>query len=223
MSAPYRNFWIIVGMTAAAVIFANMSAKSKASRTAGYSGGNQPGQVNTPTSVITKSFEAASSTEPVTAPVSAPDNETTRQAPTAQSPGPERKFRIIDADIKIAFDAAVQVALATPSDKGDDKKNSDDEGGTSLPSLETKDIKAIPQVATAPAVPITPDPPNVEIAKTTTNLNMREGPGPQYVLVETLATGMSVVVIGTEAGWVHIRVKDSSREGWVNPRYLSKN
>lgn len=220
MFAPYRNFWIIVGMTAAAVVFANMSAKPKASRTAGYSGEYQPGRVNDPTSVTTKPFETASKTEPLTAPVSALDNETTRQSATAQSQPPERKFRSIDADIRIAFDAAVQVALATPSDKGDDKKNGDDQGETSLPLLETKEIKAAPQVATAPT---TPDPPNVETAKTTTNLNMREGPGPQYVLVETLATGMSVVVIGTEAGWVHIRVKDSNREGWVNPRYLSRN
>lgn len=222
MSVPYHNFWIIVGMTAAAVILANMSAKPKASRTAGYSGGYQPSQVNTSTSVTTLPFETGSKTEPVQTPDSASDNGT-RQAPTAHSQPPERKFRSIDADIKIAFDAAVQVALTRSPDRRSDQENSDDDGETSLPSLETKEIKVMPEVATAPAVPTTPDPPKVESAKTTTNLNMREGPGPQYVLVETLATGVSVVIIGTEAGWLHIRVKESGHEGWVNPRYLVPN
>ncbi|MGK6316567.1 SH3 domain-containing protein [Neorhizobium sp. DT-125] len=222
MSVPYRNFWIIVGMTAAAVILANMSAKPKASRTAGYSGGYQLSQVNTSTSVTTGPIETGSKREPVQTPASASDNET-KQTPAAQNPPPEREFRSIDTDIKIAFDAAVQVALTMSPDKRSGQKKSDDDGEPSLPSLETKEIKVIPEVATAPDVPTTPNPPNVESAKTTTNLNMREGPGPQYVLVETLATGVSVVVIGAEAGWVHIRLKDSGHEGWVNPRYLVPN
>lgn len=120
----------------------------------------------------------------------------------------DRKFRSIDVDIRSAFDSAAQIALAAPPPKGN-KRNSG-----AVPIASESGL-------TSEAGSSTPG--NLQIAKTTTNLNMREGPGPQYVLVETLATGTPVMILGTDAGWTHIRVGISSREGWVNPRYLARN
>lgn len=124
--------------------------------------------------------------------------------------GPEQihsatpEFRSIDVDIRSAFDAAAQIALTAPT-PNENKRNSGTVPITVEPAL----------ISEAPG--------NLQIAKTTTNLNMREGPGPQYVLVETLTTGTAVTILGTEAGWMHIRVGNSNREGWVNPRFLARN
>jgi uncharacterized protein YgiM (DUF1202 family) len=208
MSASARKPWIIVGAIAIVAIFVNLLPKPEASTPEKPFSGKQPIQADTPNTTITRP---------------ASDNEAKTQTILIQSQAVNREFRDIDPDLKAAFDAAAQIALATPSYSGNGWKNNSE---PSLPTLDNREVRATPPVATAPVVPISPrvpDPPNAEIAKTITNLNMREGPGTQYVLVEKLATGVSVAVIGTEAGWAHVRVKISGREGWVNPRYLARD
>ena len=222
MSTPYLNFWIIVGMTTVAVVFANMSAKPKLNRTSSYSGTSQPSTTNIPSPIDPTIFEAPKKTELDKAAVQTPS---LHQVPPAQPPQVAREFRSIEGDIKTAFDAATQVALAMPYAKGSETAGSAS-NEHALPSLPSKEIRVSPQIAAAPSsnVDTAPQPPSeAQTAKTTTNLNLREGPGPQYLLIDTLPTDTSVNILETEASWVRIRVKDSGRVGWVNPRYLAKN
>ncbi|SIR38610.1 SH3 domain-containing protein [Rhizobium sp. RU35A] len=135
-------------------------------------------------------------------------NSRSEKTGTEQIHSPNREFRSIDKDIRSAFDVAAQIALTAPTPNGN-KKNSGTVPNTVDPALSSEATSSTPG--------------NLQIAKTTTNLNMREGPGPQYILVETLATGTAVTILGTEEGWMHIRVGNSNRSGWVNPRFLTRN
>lgn len=221
MSAPYHNFWIIVGMTAGAIVLANFSAKPEKART---SADKSPYQATKPIFAPTSSQEPHQQI-PGASQVPATSTNARNEPNTAGStPETGRQLRNIDEDIKRAFDEATQIALglsvvgASPPPKDTDPKNSE------LPALVTRDVSEQPEIAGVSA-----DTQATEIhelgrsAKTKTNLNMREGPGPKYLLLETLPTGVTVSMLGEEAGWVRIRVKDTGREGWVNPSYLERN
>ncbi len=221
MSAPYRNFWIIIGMTAGAIVFANFSAKPEKART---SADKSPYQATKPIFAPTSSQESHQQIPGVSQVPATSTN--VRNGPNTAGSTPEtrRQLRNIDEDIKRAFDEATQIALglsvvsASPQQKETDPKNSD------LPALATREVSERPEIAGVSA-----DTQAAEIdeygksEETKTNLNMREGPGPKYILLETLPTGVTVSILGEEAGWVRIRVKDTGREGWVNPSYLKRH
>lgn len=55
-------------------------------------------------------------------------------------------------------------------------------------------------------------------AKTTENLNMRKGPGTNYISTGILKKGTRVTVLKEEKGWFN--VKYNGKEFWLSGRYL---
>ena len=224
MTAPYRNFWIIVGMTAGAVVLANISEKprtSSGSKSASY---ETPRPASTPSSDWGNAAQHSGSTQSS----AGRSNSDATKAPSEITPSTSqpagREFRSIDEDIKKAFDVAMQTALAGNSIGPSFATLPTESASPELPALVTKEIKDRPEVVIASPLDQPLDAAaSGKPAKTRTNLNMREGPGPKYLLVETLPTGALVLILEEEAGWVHIRVAETGRDGWVNPTYLERN
>ncbi|MGV1926547.1 SH3 domain-containing protein [Agrobacterium tumefaciens] len=219
MSAPYRNFWIIVAMTVGATVLANISSKpeitpSKISPGSSHSDGSGPsGQDQTPT--------------PQTSPGIRTPSTTTDQKPTALPTGmkaaeenpPVRQFRSIDNDIKQAFDTAIEAALAQKV--GGSAASAVEAGNAALPlpSLTTKEVKSTPGIAGAPSDVQT----SARVSRTTTNLNMRRRPDPNSPLIEVLPTGLVVTIVDEQAGWAEVLVKETGQNGWVNARFLKQD
>jgi hypothetical protein len=59
-----------------------------------------------------------------------------------------------------------------------------------------------------------------EEAVATTNLNVREGPGTRYPVIDVLRNGQSVIVTSCRSGWCS--VNQSGPSGWVSERYLRR-
>ena len=59
-----------------------------------------------------------------------------------------------------------------------------------------------------------------EEAIATTNLNVREGPGTRYPVIDVLRNGQSVIVTSCRGGWCS--VNQSGPSGWVSERYLRR-
>ncbi|MGA1834275.1 SH3 domain-containing protein [Rhizobium wenxiniae] len=223
MTTPYRNFWIIIGMTAGAVILANLSAKPKTSsrsKSATY-------ETARPTTTPSPDWEKATQHPGSTQSSAGRSNSDATEAPSGVTPSTTqpagREFRSIDEDIKKAFDVAMQTALAGNSIGTSSATSQTEPASPELPALVTKEIKDRPEVVIASPLDRPLDAAaSGKPAKTKTNLNMREGPGPKYLLVETLPTGAPVLILEEEAGWVHIRVTETGRDGWVNPTYLER-
>ena len=53
-------------------------------------------------------------------------------------------------------------------------------------------------------------------------VNVREGPGTDYAVMDKLVQGTETEVLEVEAsGWAHVRVIDSGLLGWVSAEYLA--
>jgi hypothetical protein len=92
------------------------------------------------------------------------------------------------------------------------------------PPLETRELSPSPKIfeqAPTPTAGATAGMLEAD-ALTTTNLNMREGPGPKYLLVEVLATATAVRILEREGDWVHVRSVPSGQQGWVNGKFLAR-
>lgn len=216
MSAPYRNFWIIVAMTVGATVLANISSKpevasSKISLGSSQTVGNgSSGQNQTPSPQASPGIQT-----PFTA---------TDQKPTALPPGtkapeedpPARQFRSIDKDIKQAFDAAMEAALAKKIGGSAASAVESDNAASPLPSLTTKEVKPTPGIA----APSSDRQTSARVSRTTTNLNMRRGPDPSSPLIEVLSTGLVVTIVDEQGGWAQVLVKETGQRGWVNGKFL---
>ncbi|MHC2259029.1 SH3 domain-containing protein [Sinorhizobium meliloti] len=216
MSASYRNFWIIVGMTVSATVLANLSAKPKRAASTGFDASRS--EPTLPTSRTTDQMSNSSAM---------PQTVEVEKGKTSQniSPAPpvERKFKDIDAEFKASFDAAVQTALAMSSASTADQVEQPIPD-VPAPSLQTREIQSNPKIFDLGAKTL-PDndagPTGLGTGATTTNLNMREGPAANYLLVDVLATGTPLVILEQENGW--LRVRDAAgRQGWVNGTYVSR-
>lgn len=224
MTAPYRNFWIIIGMTAGAVILANLSAKPKTSSRSISSSHESVRPTSTPAPDPGKAAQHSGSTQSFAGRSNLDANEAPSEITSSTTQPAGREFRSIDEDIKKAFDVAMQTALAGNSIGTSSATSQTEPASPELPALVTKEIKDRPEVVIASPLDRPLDAAaSGKPAKTKTNLNMREGPGPKYLLVETLPTGAPVSILEEEAGWVHIRVAETGRDGWVNPTYLERN
>jgi uncharacterized protein YraI len=58
-------------------------------------------------------------------------------------------------------------------------------------------------------------------AYATSSVNVRQGPGTNYRVVDQLRPGESVDVRGCQGGWC--RVEHSGPDGWVSANYLSRD
>jgi hypothetical protein len=216
MSAPYRNFWIIVAMTVGATVLANISSKpevasGKISPGSSHTGGNGlSGQNQTPGPQTSARVETPSTTTDQKSP-SLPTG-----LKAAEEDPPVRQFRSIDNDIKQAFDTAIEAALAQKIVGSAASAVESGNAASPLPPLTTKDVKSTPGIAGAPsdAQKIT------KVSRTTTNLNMRRRPDPSSPLIEVLPTGLVVTIVVEQAGWVQVLVKETGQNGWVNKKFL---
>jgi uncharacterized protein YgiM (DUF1202 family) len=59
-----------------------------------------------------------------------------------------------------------------------------------------------------------------EEAVATTTLNVREGPGTRYAVIDVLRPGQNVIMTGCSGGWCTINHPGAS--GWVSERYLRR-
>ncbi|MGR9128891.1 SH3 domain-containing protein [Rhizobium leguminosarum] len=234
MSASYKGFWIIVGMTVAAVVIANSTSKPHRSST--YPGSTYSESTNTkpvfPSSSLTPSQPTLA--EPSPSPVPQSTTPTVGSVPATLSPsttesssGSNRttETRSIDADFQVAFDRAMEVALATPKAAGTTEQTAATASDASLPPLQTREIAPQPKIFDQPtAVPVgdeTDEPNRKDRALTTTDLNLREGPGPEYLKVETMAKGTELVVLERSAKWWRVRSMASNAEGWINGTFVT--
>ncbi|WP_240532280.1 SH3 domain-containing protein [Agrobacterium tumefaciens] len=220
MSTPYRNFWIIVGMTAGATFLANISSKPKTphgeNTSARYQNANS-GSVSLGAKDSSAGLSGDSRTTPF--PTNPNNSKVADEQKVAPGQTSARQSRNIEEDLKMAFDVAVKSALAQKIENVDSIATATDVVVPPLPSLITKDIKSTPQIAIAPVS----DQKNVKPARTITNLNMRKAPDPTSPLIEILPTGTVVAVIKEESGWVHILVTETGRDGWVNAKFLRRD
>jgi hypothetical protein len=219
MSAPYRNFWIIVAMTVGATVLANISSKpevasSKISPGSSQTVGNgSSGQNQTPGPQTSARVETPSTTTDQKRP-SLPTG-----MKAAEEDPPARQFRSIDNDIKQAFDTAIEAALAQKISGSAASAVETGNAALPLPSLTTKEVKSTPGIADAPSDVQT----NAKVSRTTTNLNMRRRPDPDSPLIEVLPTGLIVTIVHEQAGWVQILVRETGQNGWVNARFLKQD
>ncbi|MDK1376473.1 MULTISPECIES: SH3 domain-containing protein [unclassified Sinorhizobium] len=217
MSASYQNFWIIVGMTVSATVLANMSAKPE--RTASSSIEVSRREPTRPPNRMASQTSTSSGT-PET---NGGNVERGKASQTTSSGLVERQFKDINSEFKASFDAAAQIALATPPASSADHV---EQPGPDIPvpSLQMREIQSDPKIfdveaQTSPSND--PSPTGLGTGVTTTNLNMREGPAANYLLVDVLATGITLVILEQENGWLHVR-DGSGRQGWVNGSYVSR-
>ena len=219
MSAPYRNFWIIVAMTVSATVLANLSSKpevtsGKTSPGSSHTGDNgSSGQNQTPSPQTSAGVETPSTTTDQKPP-SLPTG-----MKAAQEDPPARQFRSIDNDIKQAFDTVMEAALAQKI--GRSAASAVESGNTASPlaPLTTKEVKPTRGIADVPSDAQT----SARVSRTTTNLNMRRGPDPSSPLIEVLSTGLVVTIVDEQAGWVEVLVKETGQKGWVNARFLKQD
>ncbi|WP_312807414.1 SH3 domain-containing protein [Agrobacterium cavarae] len=219
MSAPYRNFWIIVAMTVSATVLANLSSKpevasGRISPGSSHIGGNgSSGQNQTPGPQTSAGVQTPSTTTDQKPP-SLP-----KGMKAAQEDPPARQFRSIDNDIKQAFDTAMEAALAQKI--GSSAASAVESGNTASPlaPLTTKEVKSTPGIA-APSSDVQT---SARVSRTTTNLNMRRRPDPGSPLIEVLPTGLVVNIVDEQAGWVEVLVKETGQKGWVNARFLKQD
>ncbi|MCG5487090.1 MAG: SH3 domain-containing protein [Sinorhizobium meliloti] len=216
MAVTYRNFWIIVGMTVSATVLANLSAKPKRPALSTIEASRREPTRPSIETANQKSIPSGTP-EPSSGDVGKIGQTTSNALPA------ERQFRNIDAEFKAAFESAAQVALAMPAAAAADQAEQPPPS-VPLPSLQTREIQAEPKLfdsgeEAAPNNDASPT--NLETGVTTTNLNMREGPAAKYLLVDVLATGLTLVILEQENGWLHVR-DASGRQGWVNGTYVSR-
>ncbi|WP_334543836.1 SH3 domain-containing protein [Rhizobium leguminosarum] len=235
MSASYKGFWIIVGMTVGAVVIANSTTKPHRSST--YSGSTYSESTNAKPVFPSSSLAPSEPTlaEPSPSPMPQSTSPTIDSLPAVPSPASTTESssgsnsttetRSIDADFQVAFDRAMEVALATPKAAATTEQTAATASDASLPSLQTREIAPQPKIFDQPtAVPLgdeTDEPNEKGRALTTTDLNLREGPGPEYLKVETMAKGTELVVLERSGKWWRVRSMASNAEGWINGTFVT--
>ncbi|WP_233137950.1 SH3 domain-containing protein [Agrobacterium vaccinii] len=219
MSAPYRNFWIIVAMTVGATVLANISSKpeitpSKISPGSSHADGSgSSGQDQTPTPQTSAGVQTPSTTTDQKPPSLPTGMKAAEEYP------PARQFRSIDKDIKQAFDTAIEAALAQKIGGSAASAVESGNAASPLPPLTTKEVKSTPGIASPSSDVQTSE----KVLRTTTNLNMRRRPDPGSPLIEVLPTGLVVNIVDEQAGWVEVLVKETGQKGWVNARFLKQD
>ncbi|WP_457588921.1 SH3 domain-containing protein [Ensifer canadensis] len=205
-------------MTVSATVLANLSAKPKRAASSGF----EVSRIE-PTLPMSRTTEQMSNSSGMPQPVEVEQGNTNTNATTPQVPLVERQFKDINAEFKASFDAAAQIALAMPSASTADQVEQPIPN-VPVPSLQTREIQSDPTIfdlsaQTSPNNDAGPS--GLGTGVTTTNLNMREGPAANYLVIDVLATGITVVLLEQENGWLHVR-DAAGRQGWVNGTYISR-
>ncbi len=204
-------------MTASATVLANLSAKPKraASPTIEASrrdptrvSNGTTSQVSVPSGVSAAGANGAEGGK---------SNEFTPNRPPV-----DRQFKDIDAEFKASFDAASQIALSISNSSTSAVQQTIP--NIAVPTLQTREVQPEPKIFDL-GVQTSSDngssPTGLGAGITTTNLNMREGPAPNYLLVDVLATGVKLIILEQENGWLQVR-DQAGRQGWVNGTYVRR-
>lgn len=97
----------------------------------------------------------------------------------------------------------------------------------SLAKIEAKPVEqeaAVQQAAltTTEAAPVEPEAPAYDAYVVDGSwVNMRQGPGTRFGVIDTLPRGTEVEVIAVESGWANLRVISSGETGWMAKNLLA--
>ncbi|HCV73703.1 MAG TPA: hypothetical protein DHE23_24215 [Agrobacterium sp.] len=232
MSAPYTGFWIIVGMTVGAVIIANSTAKPRRSST-NTASSDYPYTNRVPTlPSTTLSKPVAAAAPPSTFPLPTEEvaglspvvNPPTSKTEAASTIAVTAETRSIDGDFQLAFDRAMEGVVAPPSPLPADQ-TANAANVAPPPPLQTREIAPAPAIFVQPTTSQSVDEDD-ELngnarALTTTNLNLRAGPGPEYSKVETMAKGSEVVILERPGKWWRVKSRMTNAEGWINGTFVT--
>lgn len=232
MSAPYKGFWIIVGMTVGAVVIANSTAKPRRPSTTTASSDypytnrvptppsttvSKPVAAEPPPSSLPQPTEEVAGRNPVTYP-------TTSKIEPGSTINETAETRSIDGDFQLAFDRAMQGVVATPSTLPADQTAT--AANVALPPpLQTREIAPAPAIFVQPTTSLSADE-DGELngnarALTTTDLNLRAGPGPEYSKVETMGKDSEVIILERPGKWWRVKSKMTNAEGWINGTFVT--
>jgi len=216
MATSYQGFWLIVGMTAAAVVIANITSTEQPRPNSSISS-TKSNEVSSP--VVTSQRPAS---------IDPPGATPGRTVPPTLIPGASTftdttqvaVIRSIDEDIRVAFEAATKVALAVPHSKPVEMIEEGSRPTDELSPLETKEVSSTPKVFDQPAVSVGKEDLPREEVRTATDLNLREGPDAAYVKIETLTNGTNLLVLEKNGKWWRVKSTTSGAEGWINGTFV---
>ncbi|MFK0332705.1 SH3 domain-containing protein [Rhizobium sp. NPDC090275] len=124
----------------------------------------------------------------------------------------------------MAFDDAMKVALAVPEPRTveiDEGENNDAAAASPLSPLGAREVPSSPKIFDETAeVANQMQGASRERVRTTTDLNLREGPDPAYLKVETLANGTILLVLEKDGKWWRVKSTTTGKEGWINGTYV---
>ncbi|UWU12794.1 SH3 domain-containing protein [Rhizobium sullae] len=218
-------------MTVGAVVIAQSTAKPRHSSNFGRSGYSESGSAK---SVFPSSSSPQSSTTAST-PIT-PEPTGTTLSPSASQPeenlsvsaDPSKsavETRSIEPDFQAAFDKAMEISLAVPPAVKTQILNEPASSSEPfLPPLERKEVSSSPRIFDEPPPVASSDenniPASVEPFVTTTDLNLREGPAPAYLKIETLGKGSGLTVLERQGKWWRVKSAASGAEGWINGTFV---
>ncbi len=120
----------------------------------------------------------------------------------------------------MAFEDAVKVALAVPEPQSTEMQQDEEDkadADAQLSPLAVREVSSSPKVFDEPEnLADQIDDVSRERVRTTTDLNLREGPDPAYLKVETLPNGTKLLVLEKDGKWRRVKSTTSGKEGWIN-------
>ncbi|NDV02146.1 SH3 domain-containing protein [Pseudoroseicyclus tamaricis] len=133
--------------------------------------------------------------------------------PESQSPMEVAAADISDVEVTRA--AGDDVVLASMTNAGSLNLPVIAEPASAEPEIALEPEAEVIEVAAAPAA----DEMDIwEVAGS--RVNMRAGPGTDYLVLDTLNGGTDLELLETRAGWARVRLVDGEVEGWMAERLL---
>jgi uncharacterized protein YgiM (DUF1202 family) len=151
-------------------------------------------------------------------------NPPTSKTEAASTNSVTAETRSIDGDFQLAFDRALESVVATRNPLPVDQTAT--APSVALPPpLQTREVAPAPAIFVQPTVSQSVDEDD-ELngnarALTTTDLNLRAGPGPEYSKVETMAKGTEVIILERPGKWLRVKSKMTNAEGWINGTFVT--
>ncbi|MGF9566643.1 SH3 domain-containing protein [Neorhizobium sp. BT27B] len=204
-------------MTAAALVIANATSTKNGSSS--YSPSKKYNDAPSAQVFPPQSTTSTASSRPVQKTVATPDS--TPAIPNVNDKATMTVTRSIDRDIRAAFEDAIKVARAVPDPEATEITEGEPEAPRQLPTLETRAVSSSPRIFDEPIdAKAQPEGITRERVRTFTDLNLREGPDPAYLKVETLANGTILFVLEKNGKWWRVQSATSGVEGWINGTFV---
>ncbi|MBB4245219.1 hypothetical protein GGD54_006007 [Rhizobium tropici] len=221
VAGAYRDFWVMLAMIGGAVFAANTTSKPGTASHAPVSSlipsRNQivTAPVTTPTRAQEKALPASQTSVVTATPASAepsPTSSSTANATSVSEAAPS-----FSAPTPQSTEASPGLPITQPTSGAPEPDPYVFDG--LIASIEKSEATTI-----APAVDpfdkATP-PPAARFAYIRLPLELRDGPGPKYIVVGSLGQNALVSLMEQEAGWTHVSAGDAI--GWVPPGMISSS